>query len=239
MAESLGKDGTGVVPIVGEPLGDPDVYGDDRLFLAHGRRSTSSSRGRPPGRARSDGRPTAAAIGHLVVTIELATALAGAALGVQPFDQPDVAAAKAATNEVLAEGGVDVAARRRWPTCSPRCSPATTSPSRSSATRATTRPHVLDAARVALRDRLRVAVSLGFGPRFLHSTGQLHKGGPQPIVCVQAVGADHDEIPIPGQRLRLRPPEAGPGGRRPAHPPGARASAPAASTSTSSWRWRP
>jgi hypothetical protein len=59
--------------------------------------------------------------------------------------------------------------------------------------------HVLDAVRVALRDRLRVAVSLGFGPRYLHSTGQLHKGGPKAIVCVQAVGNDPNEIPIPGR----------------------------------------
>ena len=55
------------------------------------------------------------------------------------------------------------------------------------------------AVRVALRDRLRVAVSLGFGPRFLHSTGQLHKGGPRTIVCVQVVAPDLQEIAIPGQ----------------------------------------
>jgi len=58
---------------------------------------------------------------------------------------------------------------------------------------------VLEAARIALRDQHRVAVSLGYGPRFLHSTGQLHKGGPRSIVCVQVVGDDPDEIPIPGQ----------------------------------------
>ncbi len=57
----------------------------------------------------------------------------------------------------------------------------------------------LEAARVALRDRHRVAVSLGYGPRFLHSTGQLHKGGPKAIVCVQVAGLDPREIPIPGQ----------------------------------------
>ena len=57
----------------------------------------------------------------------------------------------------------------------------------------------LERARVVLRDRHRVAVTLGYGPRFLHSTGQLHKGGPRTIVCVQVVGDDPHEIPIPGQ----------------------------------------
>jgi hypothetical protein len=58
---------------------------------------------------------------------------------------------------------------------------------------------VLDAVRVELRDRYRVAVSLEWGPRFLHSTGQLHKGGPKSLVCIQVVGNDPNEIPIPGQ----------------------------------------
>jgi hypothetical protein len=59
--------------------------------------------------------------------------------------------------------------------------------------------HRLEAARVALRDRHRVATSLGLGPRFLHSTGQLHKGGPKAIVCVQVAGEDRHEVDIPGQ----------------------------------------
>jgi hypothetical protein len=196
VAESLGKDGTGVTPIVAEPLGDPGVYGDDRLFL------TTT----PLGELVAAGHPivsisagaTAAEIGHTVVTLELATALTGAALGVQPFDQPDVAAAKAATTAVLDEGGVDVPLQPIGDLL------ALVQPGDHLALQVFGDPgdheaHVLDAARVALRDRLRVAVSLEFGPRFLHSTGQLHKGGPRAIVCVQAVGADPQEIPIPGQ----------------------------------------
>jgi transaldolase/glucose-6-phosphate isomerase len=142
--------------------------------------------------------PSETEIGHAVVTLELATALAGAALGVQPFDQPDVAAAKAATNAVLEEGGALVPVEpieRLLGLLQPGDHLALQvfgDPGDHEA-------HVLDAARVALRDRFHVAVSLGFGPRFLHSTGQLHKGGPRSIVCMQAVGDDPHEIPIPGQ----------------------------------------
>lgn len=196
VAESLGKDGTGATPIVGEPVGDPDVYGVDRLFL-----STE-----PLPALEADGHPvvpfaveaTEIAIGHAVVTMELATALVGAAIGVQPFDQPDVAAAKAATNDVLAGGDTDVQEQPIGDLL------ALVQAGDHLALQVFGDPgdheaHVLESARVRLRDRLHVAVSLGFGPRFLHSTGQLHKGGPRSIVCVQAVGPDHDEIPIPGR----------------------------------------
>jgi glucose-6-phosphate isomerase len=196
VAESLGKDGTGVTPIVGEALGDPGVYGDDRLFLTTTELDGLATAGHPIVPLVAG--PTEAEIGHTVVTLELATALAGAALGVQPFDQPDVAAAKAATTEVLEEGGVEVPVHPIGDLL------ALVQPGDHLALQVFGDPgdheaHVLEAARVALRDRLGVAVSLGFGPRFLHSTGQLHKGGPRSIVCVQAVGSDPKEIPIPGQ----------------------------------------
>src|SRR3546814_3279641 len=135
-----------------------------------------------------------------VGTAGLDTGLAGAASGVQPFDQPDVAAAKAATNEVLEEGGAEVA----------------TTPLAELLAQVRPGDHLaiqvfgdpdgpevgrLEAARLALRDELRVAVTLGYGPRFLHSTGQLHQGGLDAIVCVQAVGPDHEEIAIPGRDI--------------------------------------
>jgi transaldolase / glucose-6-phosphate isomerase len=196
VAESLGKDGTGAVPIVGEPLGEPEVYGDDRLFLAQVPIDALQAAGHPALVGGSDA--SAHGIGHMAVTMELAIALVGAAIGVQPFDQPDVAAAKAATTEVLEEGGVDVPEQPLVDLL------ALVGPGDHLALQIFGDPgdhevEVLDAARVALRDRLHVAVSLGFGPRFLHSTGQLHKGGPKAIVCVQAVGSDHQEIPIPGR----------------------------------------
>jgi glucose-6-phosphate isomerase len=196
VAESLGKDGTGVVPIVGEPVGDPDVYGTDRIFISHEPLDALEAAGHPVLVTASD--PSPHAIGHGVVTMELAVALTGAELGVQPFDQPDVAAAKAATNEVLAEGGVDVPLQPLESLLS-QLRPGDHLALQVFGDPGDHEADVLDAVRVELRDRYRVAVSLGFGPRFLHSTGQLHKGGPRSIVCIQVVGKDHSEIPIPGQ----------------------------------------
>jgi len=196
VAESLGKDGTGAVPIVGEPVGATDVYGNDRVFLAQVPIDGLQTAGHPALVGGSDASPHG--IGHMVVTMEVGVALAGAAIGVQPFDQPDVAAAKAATAEVLAEGGADV------PLGSLAELVAQLEPGDHLALQAFVDPGAayverLDAARAALRDRHRVATSLGFGPRFLHSTGQLHKGGPRAIVCVQVVSPDPNEIDIPGQ----------------------------------------
>ena len=196
VAESLGKDGTGAVPIVGEPLGPPDVYGDDRTFLAQRPVDDLQAAGHPALVGGSD--PSPHGIGHMAVTMEMGVALAGAAIGVQPFDQPDVAAAKAATAEVLEEGGVDV------PEQPLRSLLEQLEPGDHLALQAFVDPEGptaerLQAARVQLRDRHRVATSLGFGPRFLHSTGQLHKGGPRRIVCVQVAGDDPQEIEIPGR----------------------------------------
>jgi transaldolase/glucose-6-phosphate isomerase len=196
VAESLGKDGTGAVPIVGEPVGPPDVYGTDRVFLSQIPLEALERAGHPVLGGGSDA--SEHGLGHLVVTMELAVALAGAAIGVQPFDQPDVAAAKAATNEVLGEGGASVELTDLSDLLDQL------RPGDHLALQAFVDPtgpvaQPLEAARLRLRDEHHVAVSLGYGPRFLHSTGQLHKGGPADIVCIQVVGDDPDEIPIPGQ----------------------------------------
>jgi glucose-6-phosphate isomerase len=202
VAESLGKDGTGVVPIVGEPLGSPEVYGNDRLFVVADPTTPAASALRAAGHPvlHLPSGPTAATLGHLVVTAELATALVGAAIGVQPFDQPDVAAAKAATNAVLDQGGATVDLQ------SLDSLVGQLRPGDHLALQAFIDPggvhaEALERARLVLRDHHHVAVSLGFGPRFLHSTGQLHKGGPRSIVCVQVVSEDIDDIQIPGRKL--------------------------------------
>jgi hypothetical protein len=126
-------------------------------------------------------------------------------LGIDPFDEPDVAAAKAATTEVLEQG----------PTRLDPPDPVTTLPAFLDANvregdyiaLLAYLPYGADVddalARTqrALRDRLRVAVTRGFGPRYLHSTGQLHKGGPPSVVAVQLLppGAPADDLPVPGQ----------------------------------------
>jgi glucose-6-phosphate isomerase len=198
VAESLGKDGTGVVPIVGEAHGPPDVYGDDRFFVATEPFAELAAAGHPV--VPIGLIPDEHSLGHFVVSWELATALVGAALGVQPFDQPDVAAAKAATTEVLESGDAAVA---EVPLADLL---AQLQPGDHLALQAFVDPgspvaEHLEAARIVLRDRHRVATSLGYGPRFLHSTGQLHKGGPKAIVCVQVVGDDPHDIDIPGRKL--------------------------------------
>jgi transaldolase/glucose-6-phosphate isomerase len=200
LAESTGKHGTGVVPVVDEALGPPEVYGDDRLFVAVGTES----------RAQLD---ALAAAGHPVVELpytdqldigaevfrwELATCLAGVVLGVNPFDQPNVAEAKLATNRVLEAGLPDI------PDTPLEEMLAQLRPGDYLAIQAYLDPEGkvagrLPSARIALRDRYRVATTLGMGPRFLHSTGQLHKGGPATGVYVQLVGTDADDIPVPGR----------------------------------------
>ena len=196
VAESLGKDGTGAVPIVSEPLGAPGSYGDDRLFLSQLPIPELEAVGHPAIVGASDS--SAHGIGHMAVTMELAVALTGAAIGVQPFDQPDVASAKAATSEVLAEGGVEVP-EQPLDDLLDQLEPGDHLALQAFVDPGDPRVVELEGARVVLRDRHRVATSLGLGPRFLHSTGQLHKGGPRAIVCVQVASDDATEVPIPGQ----------------------------------------
>ena len=195
VAESTGKHGVGIVPIVGEPLGPPEVYGDDRIFVAH---------------VDTPGLDDLVAAGHPVVEVrgqlgarvllwEEAIALAGVVLGINPFDQPDVQAAKDATNRVLADGLPVVE------TASPRDLLSTVQAGDYLAILAFVDPGddallgQLERVRVALRDRLRVATTVGVGPRFLHSTGQLHKGGPPTGVFLQLLGVDAEDVDIPGK----------------------------------------
>jgi glucose-6-phosphate isomerase len=202
LAESTGKDGTGIVPVVGEPVGPPEAYGDDRVFVAlgedtaAGRLDALAEAGHPVAVLPFDGELSD--LGGQILLWELATALAGALLGIQPFDQPDVAAAKAATAKVLAEGRPDL------PTVPLADLLDEVQPGDYLAIQAFVDPgspavERIEAARVALRDRLRVATTVGLGPRFLHSTGQLHKGGPPTGVFVQVVGDDPADVPIPGE----------------------------------------
>ena len=194
VAESTGKHGTGLLPVVGEPLGGPDVYGEDRIFVVHPGVDTAA--------LESSGHPVVVldgSLGSLVMLWEQAVALSGAVLGINPFDQPDVQAAKDATNAVLRDGlpSIDtVDPATLLDTVRPGdhvCIQAFVDPGDASLLAA------IERARLAVRDRLRVATTVGIGPRFLHSTGQLHKGGPPTGVFVQLVGDDPVDLPIPGK----------------------------------------
>jgi transaldolase/glucose-6-phosphate isomerase len=197
VAESTGKHGTGMLPVVGEALGSPAVYDDDRLFVALG---PAVEIGDHP--VVSLPFADALDIGEQVVRWEVAIALLGAMLGINPFDQPDVAAAKEATAKVLAGEvhgdtveepiGELLATLRRHDHV---CIQAFVDPGDDALLAAIQR------SRLAIRDERRVATTVGIGPRFLHSTGQLHKGGPPTGVYLQVVTDDLRDVPIPGREF--------------------------------------
>jgi glucose-6-phosphate isomerase len=203
VAESTGKEGKGTVPIEGEALGEPGAYGKDRLFVAIGDdpRLTALERAGHPVVRLSYSEPYQ--LGGEFFRWEFATAVAGQILGIQPFDQPNVQEAKDWTQRVLDGEPVDgstadldavlglvgpgdyIAITAYLPR-----DPATIA--------------ALDAIRLRLRDRFGVATTVGFGPRFLHSTGQLHKGGADNGVFLQVVSDDPFDLAIPGRAYGFR-----------------------------------
>jgi transaldolase / glucose-6-phosphate isomerase len=201
IAESTGKEGKGIVPIVGEDVGPPEAYGNDRVFVAIGEVDgvdALAAAGHPVVRLRYDG---AIQIGGEFFRWEMATAIAGHILGINAFDQPNVAEAKAATKEILASGpGSDVPSFDDLGALLGEVKAGDYVAIMAYLDRTEVTEDTLHRARMALRDRLHVATTLGFGPRFLHSTGQLHKGGPNTGVFVQVVDASRDaDLEIPGE----------------------------------------
>jgi glucose-6-phosphate isomerase len=240
IAESTGKQGVGIVPIDGEPLGPPDVYDDDRLFVRLAG-SAADDMWRDGTSAALD---ALAAAGQPVIDIalaeseglggeffrwEFATAIAGAVLEINPFDEPNVTESKQNTErilegyrltgelpaeEVMAEeppllligdaplrltercGSAAEELRRHLGRSRPRgyiALQAFIAPSAE-------RDAALRGIQQLLRDGTRRAVAVGYGPRFLHSTGQLHKGGPRTGCFIQLVADQPDDLPIPGRR---------------------------------------
>jgi glucose-6-phosphate isomerase len=209
VAESTGKQGTGIVPVVREPLGPPDVYGDDRAFVVieHAQDPVAGAdaleaAGLPVLRIRIDDRN---ALGGEFVRWETATALAGALLGIDPFDQPNVAESKQNTGAVLDE----VASGTPLPDPEDgdiRELLGSVRPGDYVSIHSYLPPDDkvwagLTEVRLIIRDNLRVATTLGWGPRFLHSTGQLHKGGPDNVVALQLVDvpSEEEDQPIPAR----------------------------------------
>lgn len=209
IAESTGKEGKGILPVAGEPLGPPEVYGEDRVFVSlvlageadtgtETRLAELEQAGHPVVHVKLDDRSD---LGQEFFRWEFATAVAGAVLRINPFDQPNVAESKANTKAVLAKGSAP----------SPAASKAelqeflaAIKPGDYLAIMAYLPPtpendRQLAAIRLRLRDRLKVATTLGYGPRFLHSTGQLHKGGPPVGHFLQITERVVDDLPIPGE----------------------------------------
>ncbi len=201
IAESTGKQDVGIVPVVGEPLGAPEVYGGDRLFVGIGTEPDAleplADAGHPVVSLPFD---DPADLGAEVLRWEIATALAGAAMGINPFNQPDVEAAKDAARAALDAGVQPVDPRSAGDLL------ASLTSGDYLAIQAYVDPEdpmvvELERIRVLLRDRYRVATTLGVGPRYLHSTGQLHKGGPATGVFLQVVDDTDDDLPIPGEKF--------------------------------------
>jgi len=246
IAESTGKLGKGIVPIEGEPLGAPDAYGDDRIFVYVG--STVDG----VGCAEIDAQLAALeGAGHPVVRLkmndtydvgeqfylwEIATAAAGSVIQIDAFDQPNVQESKDNTKALLAEyagkGTIgEPAANVDGPAFDVTYLSGSSSLSASDANAAlagllgqvTAGDYValtayiarnpkneamLRELRLKIRDAKKVATTVGFGPRFLHSTGQLHKGGPNTIVALQITADPQDDPAIPGFNVGFRTLEA-------------------------------
>jgi glucose-6-phosphate isomerase len=222
LAESTGKEGKGVLPVDLEPMGRPDDYGEDRLFV-YLRLEGGTDELQEAGVAAltAAGRPVLTVrlsseweLGGEFLRWEVATALAGALIGIDAFDQPNVQESKDNTKRLLegyTESGAlpeppaDVTAAVEAPGLSAAldallvqaragdyvCLQAYVTPDSAAWAE-------LERARLALRRRARLATTAGYGPRFLHSTGQYHKGGPNTGLYLQLVAADARDAPIPG-----------------------------------------
>ena len=197
IAESTGKEGTGIVPVDGEPPGPPAVYGDDRLFVSLGVETALEPSVVIPFEGANK-------LGAEFFRWEFATAVAGHILGIHPFDQPNVQEAKDATRRLLEADALPTEPYDDLGALLEGVRPGDYLAIQAYLPRTPENTSRLQAARMKLRDRLRVATTLGFGPRFLHSTGQLHKGGPAIGVFVQVVDEPSLDLPIPGKPYTFR-----------------------------------
>jgi len=212
IAESIGKDGRGIIPVAGEPVVGMEHYGEDRLFVylrLYG--DDNSAADAAIRNIKTAGKPVITLemrdkydLGAEFFRWEFATAVAGAILGIQPFNQPDVKRAKDATEEALRQyldSGYlpDVAAAGNMKIL--------LSKARKGAYLAVMaylgQSPRIDMTFVALRrrilERCGIATTLGYGPRYLHSTGQLHKGGPRMGLFLQITGDHEYDIAVPGK----------------------------------------
>jgi transaldolase/glucose-6-phosphate isomerase len=241
IAESTGKDGKGLIPIDGEPLGDADLYGEDRLFIdlrtegesdaAHDEKLAALERaGHPVIRIVMK---SIEHIGQEFFRFEIATAVAGSVLGINPFNQPDVEAAKIKTRELTAAFEKSGALPMERPVMSSAKVDIYTDDKNAADLRRAGADGDLDSwlkahlgqisagdyfallgyiernpahidrlqdMRLAVRDKRRVATCAEFGPRFLHSTGQAYKGGPDSGVFLQITADDAKDLAVPGQK---------------------------------------
>ena len=240
LAESTGKEGKGLIPVNGETIGAPEVYGKDRIFIYMHLASDDSKNDEEKLKALE-------AAGHPVVRInvadklalggeyyrwEVATAIAGMVIGINAFDQPNVAESKKNTNNLLDEwkqkgdfqkptndfkigdytvyagnanaqlqGGKYSSVEAVIEAFSDLAKPGDYVAMLPYFKLTDERNKILQSWREKIRDKHQVATTLLNGPRYLHSTGQLHKGGPDTGLYLMIVGPNEKEIPIPGEKF--------------------------------------
>jgi transaldolase / glucose-6-phosphate isomerase len=229
LAESTGKEGKGLLPVANEPIGEPAVYGNDRVFVYIRMKDTTDKNLQTSVSAlREAGQPVISIflddlldLGQEFFRWEIATATAGVILGINPFDQPNVQESKDNTNRLLAMVGAQGSLPEEKPSLVKRPvrlyfnETASTVPATLKQFLAQVRPgdylalmayiaenpanqRALQDIRRLLQERLHLTTTLGYGPRFLHSTGQFHKGGPNTGLFLQITADDARDIPIPG-----------------------------------------
>ena len=231
IAESTGKEGKGIVPVVGEPLGDVAIYADDRLFVSVSVGPLSEETSARLKRLEAAGHPVVYRnlpdVYHLGAEFflwEFATAFAGWRLGINPFDQPNVQESKDATRQLLEKFKRDGKLEEQKPLAADDQitlfgAPDAGSGSVSDVLRgfcAKIKPgdYVallayiqetpgadagLAGIRTSISNTTRCATTMGYGPRYLHSTGQLHKGGPDSGVFIEITSADRVDPHVPGE----------------------------------------
>jgi transaldolase/glucose-6-phosphate isomerase len=235
LAESTGKLGHGIVPVDAEPVGSPAVYGADRVFAYV--RLASDPEDAQVAALEAAGQPVVRItvgdkmqLGQEFFRWEMATAVAGAIIGINPFDQPDVEAQKIKTRELTAAyeksgslpdeapfftgDGISLYADARNAAALKPAATSLTAALKAHLDRVGAGDYVallayidrnpghtemLQGLRRMIRDKTHAATCLGFGPRFLHSTGQAYKGGPNSGVFLQITCADAEDIKVPGQ----------------------------------------
>jgi len=217
IAESTGKEGKGVVPVAGEPELKPNEYGNDRLFAGvRLRKSDDTARLRALADA---GHPVVDIVledpldlGEIFFLWEFATAVAGALLGIDAFDQPNVQESKDNTKKLLEEfksSGTMTHSGTQVEANDSESIGALLAKVKAGDYVAFTeyfaespeRDKQIAAIRETVARELHVATTTGYGPRFLHSTGQLHKGGPDTGVFLQLTGGGGQDIPLPGEKF--------------------------------------
>jgi glucose-6-phosphate isomerase len=214
IAESTGKEGKGILPVIGEPLGSPEVYGQDRLFV-HLRLNGDDADDAALQRLEAAGHPLVRIrlrdrydLGGQIFLWEVATAVAGHRMGINPFDQPNVEASKRRAREMLNRFEKEGALPRG--TSAPLEREALLSflkqsrPGDYVSLQVYAQPtpeldQALQVLRTRLRDRYHVATTVGYGPRFLHSTGQLHKGDAGNGLFIQLTDDSTQDVSIPDQ----------------------------------------